>query len=209
MITTEWYFSFWKRHNVISRLIYFSNFIISFFYNWIKFHYVYGPHFHYPFFFLSGHQGCFHLLAVMPLIYLLPLECNFQKKKKYNFITSLYQHMLDAKQLFFWMQMNGFSVSVIAESGSYDEVKQALILKEKKIFARGHTIYFTWISQKCLWDVICSHLVLWQKTKVRHMMSKTAKDVPAFWLFRLLPSLMLPRNVNKPSEKNFAYTFVI
>lgn len=30
------------------------------------------------------------------------------------------------------MQMNGFSVSVIAESGSYDEVKQALILKGKK-----------------------------------------------------------------------------
>lgn len=40
--------------------------------------------------------------------------------------------MLDAKQMFSLMQMNGFSVSVIAESGSYDEVKQALILKGKK-----------------------------------------------------------------------------
>ena len=50
---------------------------------------------------LSGHQGCFYPLAVMPLIYLLPLECNFQKKKKCNFTTSLCQHMLDAKQMFF------------------------------------------------------------------------------------------------------------
>lgn len=32
-------------------------------------------------FLLSGHQGCFHPLAVMPLIYLPPLERNFQKRK--------------------------------------------------------------------------------------------------------------------------------
>lgn len=110
--------------------------------------------------------------------------------------------MLDAKQMFFWMQMNGFSVSVIAESGSYDEVKQALILKGKKICARGHTIYFTWISQKSLQDVICSHLVLWQKTKVRHMMSRTTKDAPAFWLFRLLPSLCCLEMWINPQKKN-------
>lgn len=103
---------------------------------------------------------------------------------------------------FFLMQMNGFSVSVIAESGSYDEVKQALILKGKKICARGHTIYFTWISQKCLWAVICSHLVLWQKTKVRHMMSRTTKDVPGFWLFCLLPSLCYLEMWISP-QKNF------
>lgn len=45
--------------------------------------------------------------------------------------------------------MNGFHASVMTELGSYDEVKQSLILKgivrnvNSKICARGHTIYVT------------------------------------------------------------------
>lgn len=56
--------------------------------------------------------------------------------------------------------------------------------------------------KKCLWAVICSHLVLWQQTKVRHMMSRTTKDVPAFWLFCLLPSLCYLQMWRNP-QKNF------
>lgn len=106
--------------------------------------------------FLSGHQVCFHPLAVMPLIYLLPLECNFPKGKC-NFSTSLCQHMLDAKQTFLWVQMNGFSMSAIAESRSYDEVKQALILKGKK--SVQEVIEFTLLeSHKNVYGMLFVHI---------------------------------------------------
>lgn len=72
---------------------------------------------------------------------------------------------------------------------------------KKNLCKRSHNLLYLNLT-KCLWTVICSHLVLWQKTKVRHMMSRTTKDVPGFWLFCLLPSLCYLEMWISP-QKNF------
>lgn len=101
----------------------------------------------------------------------------------------------------FWMQMNGFSVSVIAESGSYDEVKQALILKGKKnLCKRSHNLLYLNLTKMFMGcNLFTSGIVTENQSQAYD--EQDDKGCPSI-LTLLSPAFsMLPTNVKKPSEK--------